>query len=29
MNYRQLGKTNLHISRIGFGGAPISGFDYD
>src|SRR3989344_1706078 len=28
MEYQKLGETNLNISRIGFGGAAISGFNY-
>ncbi|MFA6145776.1 MAG: aldo/keto reductase [Patescibacteria group bacterium] len=28
MEYQKLGQTNLCISRIGFGGAPIGGADY-
>jgi len=28
MEYRRLGKTNLKISRIGFGGLTIAGFHY-
>src|SRR3989338_3809212 len=28
MEYKQLGQTDFNVSRIGFGGAAISGFNY-
>ena len=28
MQYRTLGKTGLHVSRIGFGGENITDADY-
>ena len=28
MEYRELGKTNINASRIGFGGAAVGNFDY-